>query len=123
MEERMPDTRSVPHRMSEAHVLVLEDETLILMDLEQTLREMGCLKVTAVTSAVEAIAAIDKEYVHLALLDIHLQGGGTSLEVARALKTLGIPFFFTSGSEGEDVPDEFSRIPFFGKPFDTSSLQ
>jgi CheY-like chemotaxis protein len=103
------------------HVLILEDEMLIRMDLEETLRDLGCGKVTSVGRADEALAAMERDPVTFAMLDIQL-GGGTSFEVAAALQELGVPFIFTSGSEEGEVPEPFAGIVFLGKPFQPAAL-
>lgn len=111
-----------PQLLSTAHVLIVEDEALILMDVEDTLREMGFWKVTGVSSVERALKVVNEDEVHLALIDIHI-AGGDSYEVAAALKTRGIPFVFSSGMESTEVPHGFATVRFIDKPYDVSVLK
>ena len=111
-----------PHPLSTAHVLVVEDEALILMDVEDILKDMGFSKVTGVSSVERALKVVSEDQVHLALVDIHM-ANGDSYEVAIALKSRGIPFVFSSGMESADLPQGFETIPFIDKPYDLTRLK
>jgi len=82
-------------------ILIAEDEFLISIALEDTLREAGadCLTAGNVRLALKDIA---EEKLSAALLDVRL-GRQTTEEVADSLAALGIPFMFYSG---HGLPDE-----------------
>lgn len=82
-------------------ILIAEDEFLISVALEDTLREAGAEIVTApnVRVALEDIAV---KTLSGALLDVRL-GRQTTDCVADSLEALGIPFLFYSG---HGLPDE-----------------
>jgi len=82
-------------------ILIAEDEFLISIALEDTLREAGAEILTAsnVRVALEEIAG---EKLSGALLDVRL-GRQTTDSVADSLVALGIPFLFYSG---HGLPDE-----------------
>ena len=112
----------LPHTLSTAHVLIVEDEALILMDIEDTIKAMGFSKVTGVMSVERALKVVDEDPVDLALIDIHI-AGGDSYAVATALRTRGIPFVFSSGTESADLPQGFATVPFVDKPYSLAALQ
>jgi len=82
-------------------ILIAEDEFLISVALEDTLREAGAeiLKAPTVHTALQEIAG---EKLSGALLDVRL-GRQTTDSVADTLVALGIPFLFYSG---QGLPDE-----------------
>jgi DNA-binding response OmpR family regulator len=79
-------------------ILLVEDEPLILMDLEMAAIEQGCCALLAadVGEALAHIAACDP-LPDVAVLDVSLQNGETSMPVALELKRRGIPFILHSG--------------------------
>ena len=58
--------------LSGAQVLVVEDQALIAMDLEVTLREFGCAVLGPAASVAEALALAGRERPDAALLDLGL---------------------------------------------------
>lgn len=98
-------------------ILLLEDEPLVLMDLEFAGQDHGCT-VYAATSCEEALAALSaNDDVAVAILDVNLGGGHTSVPVARELRSRGIPFVLHSGDL--DRHDEHVRnldAPLIAKP-------
>lgn len=105
------------------HVLVLEDEYLIAMDVEQLCRESGAAKVTVMRSLGDfdgdaALAA----GIDAAVLDVMLSGTPT-LEFARRLRANGIPFIFATGYSAEEAFfEEFQEIKVVAKPYAAASL-
>lgn len=97
-------------------ILVLDDETLILMFVEDVLAELGFATVANAREedALEAIAAggIDG-----AILDVNLGGGRDSFAVARALMAHGLPFAFATGYGVAPDTAEFGVRPLLPKPF------
>jgi DNA-binding response OmpR family regulator len=77
-------------------VLLLEDEYLIAMDTEQTLTSFGVGKVNVVNTLEEAAKAAEDDSIHLAILDININGK-SSFEVAERLRQKGTPIVFASG--------------------------
>lgn len=101
-------------------VLVVEDEALILLDIEQTLREAGVEQVFTASSSQEALAIMAMTPLDVAVLDLRLGRGDRSDEVARRLRQNNVPFVFLSGS-GE-VVDGFDDAPLVNKPFSSEQL-
>jgi DNA-binding NtrC family response regulator len=104
-------------------VLYVEDEALIAMDGEAILRDMGFEQISVFLSFRDAQAAISSQSFDLALLDINLGGGETSLPLADALLTKGTRIMFASGyNSSEGLVDHF-KVPLVQKPFDETSLR
>ncbi|WP_298283703.1 response regulator [Novosphingobium sp.] len=78
------------------HVLVLDDEPLILMDLEFALEDAGCKPLTAL-DLVEALAIVNSNPISAAILDVSLGRGQTCEQVARALAEMGVPYVLHTG--------------------------
>jgi DNA-binding NtrC family response regulator len=107
---------SIPKR-----ILVVEDEMIIALDMESTLTELGHHVVSA-TTVTEAERAAAAGGIDLAIIDYHLKDGKTE-DVARRLKTAGIPFVVCSGSSGlQEMGDIFQGTTFLAKPFTTEGL-
>jgi len=85
-----------PGGLRAAHVLVVEDSFLILMELESILLEAGADAVWTCRNVSEALRALDEQDVAVAILDLRL-ACESSLPVARALSETGVPFFFYTG--------------------------
>ena len=105
---------SAPVR-SGLRILVAEDETMLMMMLEDILQNIGCL-VTSAGRLASALEAAEGTAFDGAILDINL-GGEPIYPVARVLKRRGIPFIFATGYEKESVPAEFSGLPVLAKPY------
>jgi two-component system, response regulator PdtaR len=78
-------------------ILVVEDEALIALVLVEILAEGGHEVVGPAATVEQALALCEDAPPQLALLDITLQGGGSGLDVARALfGRWGVPSIFAS---------------------------
>jgi DNA-binding NtrC family response regulator len=76
-------------------ILVADDEILIAMNMEDSLREAGAEVVSAATIE-SALNYIESEPISAAVLDVRL-GTGDTKDVADVLFSRGIPFVFYSG--------------------------
>ncbi|HEV7249894.1 MAG TPA: hypothetical protein VGN93_23195 [Shinella sp.] len=104
------------------HVLVVEDEYLIAVDLVDALEAHGAVVVGPVSGIREAIRAIE-EATELdgAILDLNLRGE-ISLPVADLLRVRNIPFVLTTGYGRENLPEALVQIPLVAKPFEASEV-
>ncbi|MER9003539.1 MULTISPECIES: response regulator [unclassified Mesorhizobium] len=106
--------------MSEGAVLIVEDETMILLDLESALEEAG-FQVVGTRSAAEALAAFDPDPTKFkaVLTDIRLGPGQSGWEVARHLRRSNSTIPVVSGDSAvhwgaEGVPNSIMITkPFF----------
>ena len=77
-------------------VLLVEDESLIVLDVSRALEREGA-RVIAASSATHGIACLDAERPDAAILDLKLAAGETCEHVADRLEALGIPFIVHTG--------------------------
>ena len=79
--------------LSGRRLLVVEDETLVLLMIEDMLTDLGCESVTFAATVDKALALIDSQVFDAAMLDMNLSGN-TSHSVAEALIVRGVPFVY-----------------------------
>jgi CheY-like chemotaxis protein len=101
-------------------VLAVEDEGLILLDIEQTLRDAGAAEVLLAATADDALRTIESVGLDAAVLDVHLGRGNRCYELAQRLIEKGVPFVFLSGTP--DVAEGFHDVPLVMKPFSSEQL-
>jgi CheY-like chemotaxis protein len=104
------------------HVLVVEDEPMIAMELACALESQGATVVGPFAGIRQATTAI-KEGPQLngAVLDLNLRGE-LSFTVADLLRDNHIPFVFTTGYGLKDLPHRYGQIPLLTKPIDPSQV-
>jgi len=98
-----------------ASILIVEDETLIAMDLESLLGDAGYRILGPVSSVDAALAVLEREQPDLALLDVNL-GGEKVFPVATMLAVARTPFIFLSGHSAAHLPAEHQKRPLLTKP-------
>ncbi len=83
-------------------VLIVEDEFLFVLELTTRLEALGYLLCAPVASAEEALAVAAAERPDVAVIDIHLVGGTSGLELAAVLsERYRMPFLFMTGHADE----------------------
>lgn len=85
-------------------ILVVEDEILIAMDLEDSLRRLGCRVVGPASSVGAALDLIARERADAAIIDLDL-GGERVDAVAARLGASGIPFLVSSAQDPAGLAD------------------
>jgi DNA-binding NtrC family response regulator len=96
------------------HVLIIEDEPLIVLDLEHALSSAGAAVNVAntVASALEAAAA---PAVTAAIVDLRLHGNSVR-EVVERLAARDLPFIFYTGQTETPTAASWPGVPFVAKP-------
>ena len=104
--------------------MIVEDDAFIALDIEQALRSAGYADVRAFGRKASALSYLKGETPDLALLDLNLGRGETSIDIAVSLKERGCPFLFLTGYTEATVPlpPDLSDAPRLSKPFDVSEL-
>jgi light-regulated signal transduction histidine kinase (bacteriophytochrome) len=103
-------------------VLVLEDQSLIAMDLEDTLRRLGAVEVRCAPNIREAHRALQLRLPDWAILDFNL-GDHTSAVIADELIGRGVRFVFATGyGDSVMIPERFSAIPVLRKPINAAMV-
>lgn len=108
--------------MTQASILLVEDEALIRMMLVEMVEELGHRVIAEAGSVDEARSLAEIEGYDLAILDINLQGISVR-PVAEIVRSRGLPLFFLSGYGSAGVPDGFEGIPVLVKPCTPDTLK
>jgi CheY-like chemotaxis protein len=104
-------------------VLLVEDNVIVALDTEETLKRLGVGVVITASSVSQALAAIEQHVPAFALLDVNL-GAETGFAIAERLAGLKIPFVFATGyGEQFAVPAAFADAPKIGKPYSADTLR
>ncbi|MCX8997392.1 GAF domain-containing protein [Rhizobiaceae bacterium BDR2-2] len=103
-------------------VLVVEDQGLIAMDAEDTLRRLGASDVRLAAGVGEAMALLETFTPDVAVLDFNL-GEETSEQVAQVLTARRLPFLFMTGY-GDRVllPESMHHVPIVRKPISPATI-
>jgi CheY-like chemotaxis protein len=96
-------------------VYVVEDETLVLLDLSLALEDRGHVVVGTASELSRAVDLARELSFDCAVLDINI-AGHNSWPVADVLAERGIPFVFVSGYTRTIVPDAHRLRPLLTKP-------
>jgi CheY-like chemotaxis protein len=119
----MNTTEQVPH----LRVLIVEDETIIAMDMQSKIRQMGCTVVGRVVSGEQAVEQAIHLKPDLVLMDIKLRGKIDGIAAAREIRrTDNIPVIFLSAFLAhEKVREEGASlaVAMLAKPFDPFELR
>ncbi|WP_343039140.1 response regulator [Propylenella binzhouense] len=110
--------------MDPAHqILVVEDEFLIAMELDLTLRRAGYAVLGPAASVRVALDLLQRGYPDAAILDVDLAGERVT-PVAEVLRRMSIPFILASGYGSADLAaDGVLRDAInVGKPFGAGRL-
>ena len=100
-------------------VLILEDQPLIAMDIEMTVRGLGLS--VCFTSCEQAASWLEDHVPSLAILDVQLKDGPCT-DIARSLRDRKIPFIVYSGFHTNDVDAIFMCGEWIDKPCDPKLL-
>ena len=98
-------------------VFVIEDESLVLVNLEDMLEEMGCrlvgpaMRLDQAEAMLELAAAAD-----IAILDVNI-GGRAVFPFAEKLAGRGVPLVFATGYGRDGLPPEWQGATVLGKPY------
>jgi PAS domain S-box-containing protein len=121
---RAPALAAPPHpgALGGRRVLIVEDETLISLQVEKAVAELGGRVVGPAATVTEALRLLSEGPLDAAVLDLNL-AGERSDGVARALREAGVPFVVSTGyAEGLDLPPELQGVRRLSKPVRAASL-
>ncbi len=103
-------------------VLIVEDDPIIALDFEDTIRGFGVKSVRTAGSVRCALKLIEERVPDFALLDVALVRE-KSFAVAERLDVLGIPLAFVTGYSADvKVPAAFTQKPRLPKPCRADAL-
>ena len=81
-----------------AHILIVEDEPLIVIDVEASVLDAGAEVVSVARTVEEALSLAEVSGLTGAILDLRLQGRSVR-EVVKKLAERSVPFIFYTGAD------------------------
>ena len=108
--------------LSHLRILVVEDESLIALNLELILRRFGCEVVGLVSDVGDIVGAVKKYRPDGIFLDVNLRGRKV-FDVLAEVIGFGVPCVLSSGYDDPTLfPEAFRNLPRIAKPFDEQAL-
>jgi CheY-like chemotaxis protein len=101
-------------------ILVVEDDVILALDLQETLREAGATVIGPAGALLQALHLVEHNRLDAAVLDIQL-GTVTSLPLADQLAKEGIPFIFQT-SDPQFLNGAHACVPILTKPLRSDEL-
>ncbi|KIN70975.1 Response regulator receiver protein [Sulfitobacter noctilucae] len=103
-------------------IVYLEDEPIVALDTSEHLKNLGFGEVKVVSRLRDAEALTCEDNFDVALFDINVDKGQTSLELGHQLASRGTKVIFASGNSslGREISGE--SILFLDKPFSLTQL-
>jgi two-component system OmpR family response regulator len=105
---------------TDRHILVVEDDSDLVIVLVQVLEQEG-YRVSAASRRVEALAVLGQGDVDLIVADSVLRGGNGD-DIAKAAGEREVPVIMISGEPGRIVRLRGGPTPFLEKPFRAAAL-
>lgn len=113
-------------KKSPIEVLIVEDDILLSEQLEQYLIEMGYNAVAKASSYQEALIELNQKLPDLILIDIHLKGNKTGIDLAAHIHgQFQIPFIFVTSYKDKQTiaaAKQYQPYAYLIKPFDQDDL-
>lgn len=96
-------------------VMIVEDEMLVALDLQESIKALGYHVIGPYGRLAEAIEGAESQTVDFAILDLNLNGEMT-YDLAEQLEKRGIPIVFTTGYESDAITSRFLNCRVLNKP-------
>ena len=91
--------------MSKYNILVVEDESIVSKDIQQSLKKLGYNIVGAAATGEKAVVLANETKPDLVLMDIMLKGEMSGIDTAEKIKeTLNVPVIYLTAYADEALP-------------------
>jgi len=110
-------------KAAQRHILVVDDDRLVLAALTEGLRAAG-YRVSSAASGEDALGVAGRDAPDLALLDVRMPGM-SGIELGRNLREQGIPFLFLSAYGDQEIVREAAEegaLGYLVKPLDIQQI-
>lgn len=107
--------------LKDRRIMVVEDQYLIADDLCRALVAAGAEVIGPFATEAKAFSSLDAGSIDAAVLDLDLNGR-SSLDLAKRLTALNIPFVIASGFPEGTIPADFAAVQLWSKPYDPTAL-
>jgi signal transduction histidine kinase len=92
------------------NVLVVEDESIVALELEEQLKRLGCRVIGPASNAALALRLCEAHAPDLALMDIRIQGQQDGIETAHALRTrFDVPVIYLT-AHADEITMERAKV-------------
>lgn len=112
--------------MSKGNILIVENESIVALNIESRLQEMGYTVSSVVFSGEEAIAVIEANPPDLVLMDIRLKGNLDGIQVAEQIRDrCKIPVVYLTAHSDQETLERAKITEPYGyilKPFEAREL-
>jgi CheY-like chemotaxis protein len=112
--------------MSEKHIMIVEDETIIATELCMTLTELGFNSYSIASSSHEALRMLENSQPDLIFMDISIKGEMDGITLTSKInKIYDIPVVYLTGNSDETVWKRSMETHHYGfllKPFNKAEL-
>jgi two-component system, NarL family, nitrate/nitrite response regulator NarL len=119
----VPSGFSAAPGKSALKVVIVEDELLVAMYIEQTVRDLGYEVIGPAGTLAEAKKLFEVSDFDVAILDVRLRQGELIYPAIEILRERRIPFVFITAYGAEGLDRQFGRHPVLKKPFSQRELQ
>lgn len=102
-------------------VLVVEDDYFIASEICTALKRAGAAIIGPAPDLETGLAAIRRELLDCAVLDINLHGQ-LAFQIAAELRARGIPSIFATGYDDSVIPESLADAVRLEKPIDLAAL-
>ena len=113
--------------METIHILVVEDEAILAMDIAQRLSDLGYYVVDTVDNGPHALEIMREQPLDLVLMDIHIMGEWDGIETVRRMQTThSIPFIFLTAMTDPATIERARKVSpsaYITKPFNDLNLR
>ena len=114
--------------MNNIKILIVEDETIVALDIRSALKKLNYEVTDIVTSYDDAILSVQNETPNIVLMDIHLEDSKDGIETAHAIQKLNpnIPIIYlTAFSDDKTIKRAIQTNPlgYLIKPFKREELK
>ena len=95
-------------------ILIVEDEFIEANNMRLILRDAGYTVLPMASSVLQALGILEHESADLILLDISLEGQQTGIDLAKILRTRGLPFVYLSANSDKSTLDKAKETAPYG---------
>lgn len=113
-------------RTMKVRILIVEDESIVQLDLRLRLERMGHVVVGVASRGEEAVAKANELKPDLVLMDVRLEGSMDGIEAARQIRaSQEVPIVYVTAYGGDAMSTAHAEVlrPALSKPFRTAELQ
>ncbi|MDQ3247029.1 MAG: response regulator [Pseudomonadota bacterium] len=102
-------------------IFVVEDEIMVLINIEDILKDHGCTRITSAATVEQALEILETLSFDAAVLDVNLDGK-MSHSVADELSARRIPFVVSTGYWEDALDGRYRNQPVLRKPYRDDAL-